>query len=146
MSGWSVIFVGLVCIALGVIGWFVTPKGETQTILLTLTCCYLMWAITYMAQMNPLIGVLTPWCVFVSMDRMGWGVRCVYRTVAEFCLMSVGCNYQPTRSSKQGVGSQDEIETAASVAYFITQKKGEGGELQSRLCGPHVPLIAGLGV
>ncbi|CAE6337033.1 unnamed protein product [Rhizoctonia solani] len=61
MSGWSVIFVGLVCVALGVIAWFVTPKGETQTllrtsILLTLTCCYLMWAITYMAQMHPLIA------------------------------------------------------------------------------------------
>ncbi|KAF8606543.1 V-type proton ATPase subunit E [Ceratobasidium sp. AG-I] len=61
MSGWTVIFVALICAAVGVISWFVTPKGETQTlirtsVLLTVTCCYLMWAITYMAQMHPLIS------------------------------------------------------------------------------------------
>jgi V-type H+-transporting ATPase subunit e len=60
--------------------WVFTPKGPNQTcvrspsapglvvahatpgrlvrssVLLTLTCCYLMWMVTYLAQVNPLIG------------------------------------------------------------------------------------------
>ncbi|EPQ54357.1 hypothetical protein GLOTRDRAFT_25690, partial [Gloeophyllum trabeum ATCC 11539] len=39
--------------------WFTTPKGPNQTlirtsVLLTLACCYLMWMITYLAQVHPL--------------------------------------------------------------------------------------------
>lgn len=41
--------------------WFTTPKGPNQTlirtsVLLTLACCYLMWMITYLAQVHPLIA------------------------------------------------------------------------------------------
>ncbi|KAF9881384.1 6-phosphogluconate dehydrogenase 2 [Colletotrichum karsti] len=55
------IFVGLVIVAAMAAGaWFLSPKGENQIIwrsslLLALACCYLMWAITFLAQLNPLI-------------------------------------------------------------------------------------------
>ncbi|KAI0749431.1 ATP synthase subunit H-domain-containing protein [Daedaleopsis nitida] len=51
----------ILAIVLGLMaaGWLSTPKGPNQTlirtsILLTLTCCYLMWAVTYLAQVHPL--------------------------------------------------------------------------------------------
>ncbi|KAF6836232.1 ATP synthase subunit H [Colletotrichum musicola] len=59
-QGYSV-FVGLVIVvAMGAGAWFLSPKGENQIIwrsslLLALACCYLMWAITFLAQLNPLI-------------------------------------------------------------------------------------------
>ncbi|KAI0703748.1 ATPase, V0 complex, subunit E1/e2 [Cytidiella melzeri] len=39
--------------------WIFTPKGGNQTLIrtacmLTLSCCYLMWAVTYLAQVHPL--------------------------------------------------------------------------------------------
>ena len=39
-------------------------------VLLTLTCCYLMWAVTYMAQLHPLIGVFD---YFLSVDSFSDG-------------------------------------------------------------------------
>ncbi|KAI3533795.1 hypothetical protein CSPX01_12565 [Colletotrichum filicis] len=59
-QGYS-IFVGLVIVvAMGAGAWFLSPKGDTQIIwrsslLLALACCYLMWAITFLAQLHPLI-------------------------------------------------------------------------------------------
>ncbi|KAK9451121.1 ATP synthase subunit H-domain-containing protein [Limtongia smithiae] len=40
--------------------WFLTPKGDNQTvwrssIILTLSMCYIMWALTYLSQLHPLI-------------------------------------------------------------------------------------------
>ncbi|KAF8339591.1 ATPase, V0 complex, subunit E1/e2 [Cantharellus anzutake] len=60
MGGFTVIAVAIVAIVVGVVGWAFAPKGPQQTlirssILLALTCCYLMWAITYLAQLHPLI-------------------------------------------------------------------------------------------
>lgn len=59
-NGWSV-FIGLfvvACMSLG--AWFLSPKGENQvlwrsSLILTFACCYLMWAITFLAQLHPLI-------------------------------------------------------------------------------------------
>ena len=59
-NGYS-IFVGLVVIvALCLASWFFSPKGENQvlwrsSLILTIISCYLMWAITFLAQLNPLI-------------------------------------------------------------------------------------------
>ncbi|PRQ70645.1 ATPase, V0 complex, subunit e1/e2, partial [Rhodotorula toruloides] len=41
-------------------GWVSVPKGENQVVIrtsitLAITCCWLMWAITYLAQLHPLI-------------------------------------------------------------------------------------------
>ncbi|KAI7862087.1 ATPase, V0 complex, subunit E1/e2 [Spinellus fusiger] len=61
MSGytllWAFIAVFLVCGAAHVL----TPKGNNQTlirtlIIMSLICCYLMWSVTYLAQLHPLIN------------------------------------------------------------------------------------------
>ncbi|KAK5660218.1 hypothetical protein OQA88_12752 [Cercophora sp. LCS_1] len=59
-NGYSV-FVGLVVIAAMCAGaWFFSPKGENNvlwrsSLILTFISCYLMWAITFLAQLHPLI-------------------------------------------------------------------------------------------
>ncbi|KIM27554.1 hypothetical protein M408DRAFT_71003 [Serendipita vermifera MAFF 305830] len=61
MSGFLVLIALAIVSGLGIIGWFATPKGNQQTlartmIILTLACCFLMWSITYLAQLHPLIA------------------------------------------------------------------------------------------
>ncbi|KAG8773025.1 H(+)-transporting V0 sector ATPase subunit e [Serendipita sp. 398] len=61
MSGYLVLLVLAAVVVLNLAGWFITPKGNQQTlirtmIILTLWCCFLMWSITYMAQLHPLIA------------------------------------------------------------------------------------------
>ncbi|KAK3192570.1 H(+)-transporting V0 sector ATPase subunit e [Lecanicillium sp. MT-2017a] len=59
-QGYS-IFIGLVVIvAMCVASWFLSPKGENQvlwrsSLILAIVSCYLMWAITFLAQLHPLI-------------------------------------------------------------------------------------------
>ncbi|KAK0643621.1 ATPase, V0 complex, subunit E1/e2 [Cercophora newfieldiana] len=59
-NGYS-IFVGLVIIAaMCGAAWVFAPKGENQvlwrsSLILTFVSCYLMWAITFLAQLHPLI-------------------------------------------------------------------------------------------
>ncbi|PHH60052.1 hypothetical protein CDD82_2355 [Ophiocordyceps australis] len=59
-KGYS-IFVGLVVVAiLCLASWFLAPKGENRvlwrsSLILSIVSCFLMWAITFLAQLNPLI-------------------------------------------------------------------------------------------
>jgi len=59
-NGWS-IFIGLfIIVAFCVATWFLAPKGENQTVwrsalIMSAVACYLMWAITLLAQLHPLI-------------------------------------------------------------------------------------------
>ncbi|KAF2092110.1 hypothetical protein K490DRAFT_61555 [Saccharata proteae CBS 121410] len=59
-NGWSLL-VGLVfIIAFCAVSWVASPKGENQTVWRSSLClaawsCYLMWAITFLAQWHPLI-------------------------------------------------------------------------------------------
>ncbi|KAF2113445.1 ATPase, V0 complex, subunit E1/e2, partial [Lophiotrema nucula] len=54
-------FIGLIVVAIFCAGaWFASPKGETQTIwrstlVLSAVAMYLMWVITFLAQLHPLI-------------------------------------------------------------------------------------------
>ncbi|CAM1511118.1 Fc.00g086310.m01.CDS01 [Cosmosporella sp. VM-42] len=56
------VFIGLVVIAaLCVASWFLSPKGENQvlwrsSLILAIVSCYLMWALTFLAQLHPLIA------------------------------------------------------------------------------------------
>jgi len=59
-NGWSIIIGLIVVVGLSVVAWFFSPKGETQTIwrsslILTFAACYIMWAITLLAQLHPII-------------------------------------------------------------------------------------------
>ncbi|KIO34668.1 hypothetical protein M407DRAFT_240502 [Tulasnella calospora MUT 4182] len=61
MSGYNVLIVLVAAILLAAFSWTITPRGKHQTlirssVLLSITCCYLMWSITYMAQLHPLIA------------------------------------------------------------------------------------------
>ncbi|KAH9856583.1 ATPase, V0 complex, subunit E1/e2 [Lenzites betulinus] len=58
-SSLPTVYILILAILAGSVGWFATPKGGNQTlirtsILLTLACCYLMWMVTYLAQVHPL--------------------------------------------------------------------------------------------
>ncbi|KAM6490546.1 ATP synthase subunit H domain containing protein [Amanita muscaria] len=51
----AIVVVLMICVAL------FTPKGPNQAVIrtalmLTLATCYLLWMITYLAQLHPLIG------------------------------------------------------------------------------------------
>eukprot|EP00833_Pecoramyces_ruminatium_P000519 jgi/Orpsp1_1/1174551/evm.model.c7180000050544.1 len=60
MGALVVLIVLAVVVVLSLLALLFTPKGPNQavirtSIILTLSCCYLMWAVTYMCQLNPLI-------------------------------------------------------------------------------------------
>ncbi|KIM84338.1 hypothetical protein PILCRDRAFT_68355 [Piloderma croceum F 1598] len=60
-SGFPVIFVSVVIIGFMTCSFLFVPRGPQQTLLrtilmLTFASCYLMWAVTYLAQLHPLIG------------------------------------------------------------------------------------------
>ncbi|KAG4415357.1 hypothetical protein IFR04_011506 [Cadophora malorum] len=56
-NGWSII-IGFVVVALAcVAGWFLAPKGETQTIwrsslILSFASCYIMWGMVHHLSLN----------------------------------------------------------------------------------------------
>ncbi|KAI9227351.1 MAG: ATPase, V0 complex, subunit E1/e2 [Piptocephalis tieghemiana] len=61
MSLFPVFLLGLICLGLCLLAYMFSPKGRDQTLwrsslILTFICLYSMWAVTYMAQMNPLIA------------------------------------------------------------------------------------------
>ncbi|MBW0563479.1 hypothetical protein O181_103194 [Austropuccinia psidii MF-1] len=60
MGGWLIIGILILAIGCGFVGWLSAPKGDNQlvirtSIITTIVCCYLMWAIVYLAQLHPLI-------------------------------------------------------------------------------------------
>jgi V-type H+-transporting ATPase subunit e len=53
--------VGVASVIAAFVGWIMTPAGKDQTtwrtaIAMTIGCLYVMWALTYLAQMHPLIA------------------------------------------------------------------------------------------
>ncbi|GAA5829035.1 hypothetical protein JCM3770_000990 [Rhodotorula araucariae] len=60
MGGGTIVLVFLIVLGAAAGGWVSVPKGENQvtirtSLLLALSCCWLMWAIAYLAQLHPLI-------------------------------------------------------------------------------------------
>ncbi|KOS15852.1 vacuolar atp synthase subunit h [Malassezia pachydermatis] len=60
MSGWTTIGVLILAVLVGTAIWMTTPKGPNQVLIrtsavMTLACCYIMWACVYLAQLHPLI-------------------------------------------------------------------------------------------
>ncbi|KAH7031303.1 ATPase, V0 complex, subunit E1/e2 [Microdochium trichocladiopsis] len=59
-NGFSIFIGAAIVAALCAAAWFLSPKGENQTtwrssLIIAFISCYLMWAITFLAQLNPLI-------------------------------------------------------------------------------------------
>ncbi|CZT19295.1 probable VMA9 Subunit e of the Vo (membrane) sector of the vacuolar H+-ATPase, essential for vacuolar acidification [Ramularia collo-cygni] len=59
-NGWSLLISILVVVGVQLLAWFFSPKGENQTVwrstvILSAAACWLMWAITFLAQWHPLI-------------------------------------------------------------------------------------------
>lgn len=51
---------------MGTTGFFIVPKGSDQIVfrtalVLSLVCMWLMWAVTYLAQINPLLPPERNW-------------------------------------------------------------------------------------
>ncbi|GAA6006741.1 H(+)-transporting V0 sector ATPase subunit e [Rhodotorula paludigena] len=60
MGGGTIFLVLLIAIGAAAGGFVSVPKGENQvtirtSILLAVSCCWLMWAIAYLAQLHPII-------------------------------------------------------------------------------------------
>ncbi|CAI7597977.1 unnamed protein product [Penicillium viridicatum] len=60
-NSWSMVIGLIIIIALSTAAWFLSPKGDNQTLfrstlILTFVSCYLMWAIVFLAQWHPLIA------------------------------------------------------------------------------------------
>ncbi|KAI9312404.1 ATPase, V0 complex, subunit E1/e2 [Dichotomocladium elegans] len=60
MAGYNLIWVFVASIIASAAAFVLTPKGENQTVIrtaivMTIACCYLTWAVTYLAQLHPLI-------------------------------------------------------------------------------------------
>ncbi|EGF98359.1 uncharacterized protein MELLADRAFT_51032 [Melampsora larici-populina 98AG31] len=60
MGGFLIFGILIIAALLAGLGWSAAPKGDNQvvvrsSILASIICCYLMWAIVYLAQLNPLI-------------------------------------------------------------------------------------------
>ncbi|KAJ1657443.1 H(+)-transporting V0 sector ATPase subunit e, partial [Dispira simplex] len=60
MSGFLVLLVGAIFAGLCAASYFLVPKSWDQTLwrtclIMTLVCVYMMWSVTYMAQLHPLI-------------------------------------------------------------------------------------------
>ncbi|EGR44266.1 uncharacterized protein TRIREDRAFT_70750, partial [Trichoderma reesei QM6a] len=58
---YSIVIGLLVIVALSAAAWFLSPKGENQvlwrsSLILAIVSCYLMWLITFLAQLHPLIA------------------------------------------------------------------------------------------
>ncbi|KAK7690755.1 hypothetical protein QCA50_005854 [Cerrena zonata] len=58
-SSLPVVFVLVIVLGLMLGAWLFTPKGPQQTlvrtsVMLALSACYLMWMVTYLAQLHPL--------------------------------------------------------------------------------------------
>ncbi|GAB7355880.1 hypothetical protein MBLNU459_g6534t1 [Dothideomycetes sp. NU459] len=60
-NGWSLIIGLAFIVVFSAVSWFASPKGDNQTVwrstlILSAWSCYLMWAITFLAQWHPLIN------------------------------------------------------------------------------------------
>ncbi|EEA21062.1 H(+)-transporting V0 sector ATPase subunit e [Talaromyces marneffei ATCC 18224] len=61
MANGASVIIGLVfAILASLCAWFFAPKGDNQTVwrsslILAFSACYIMWAITFLAQWHPLI-------------------------------------------------------------------------------------------
>ncbi|KAI9320661.1 ATPase, V0 complex, subunit E1/e2 [Dichotomocladium elegans] len=60
MSGYNLVWAFIALAVVAAIGYIATPKGDNQTVIRTIivmsiACCYLTWAVTYLAQLHPLI-------------------------------------------------------------------------------------------
>ncbi|KAG0148132.1 hypothetical protein CROQUDRAFT_670108 [Cronartium quercuum f. sp. fusiforme G11] len=60
MGGLLILGILIIALAAAGLGWSTAPKGDNQvvvrtSIVATIVCCYLMWAIVYLAQLHPLI-------------------------------------------------------------------------------------------
>ncbi|CAI9636295.1 hypothetical protein CC77DRAFT_1017674 [Alternaria alternata] len=60
-NGWAPIIGLIVTVIFCGAAWFLAPKGENQTVwrstlVLSAAAMYIMWAITFLAQLHPLIS------------------------------------------------------------------------------------------
>ncbi|ODQ78754.1 hypothetical protein BABINDRAFT_14379 [Babjeviella inositovora NRRL Y-12698] len=60
MSGYTVLAGFILVVVASIVTWNLAPKQNRtvwrSSIILTLAMCYLMWAITYLAQLHPLVA------------------------------------------------------------------------------------------
>ncbi|CCG81539.1 Predicted protein [Taphrina deformans PYCC 5710] len=65
MSGYTILVVFAILVGLSGACYILSPKGDNQTVwrmtsILTLVSMYLMWMLTYVAQLHPLVAPRIP--------------------------------------------------------------------------------------
>jgi len=73
-AGVTILIISLAWLAVGAIGPFLVPKGPYkgvyQTMIIAIAvCCWLHWFLTYMSQLNPLMG---PQLTSAEIQFMKW--------------------------------------------------------------------------
>ena len=98
MSGWVPVWVGVLAVFAGAGSWAATAKpGPNQTlirssVLLALTCMYLMWSIVYLAQLHPVISASAPHeTLILNCPARSWHV-CADGVWAELVLPASHCS------------------------------------------------------
>ncbi|KAH7926086.1 hypothetical protein BV22DRAFT_383914 [Leucogyrophana mollusca] len=89
-SIFPLVFIFVIVLGLMACGFLFVPKGPQQTvirtaIMLTLASCYLMWMVTYLAQLHPLSTASVPAGDMTSSDAREHML--LIRSIYQFCNM-----------------------------------------------------------